>query len=81
LFSIGFGTSIITVSRCITAFCTSRFFLEILAALGEDGGYWLFAGFCFIGMIYVMVFIPETKGKTLEEIQAQYIKKKSIPQL
>lgn len=31
--------------------------------------YFIFAGFCFIAMIFVWRFMPETKGRSLEEIE------------
>jgi len=62
--------------KWVASFLTTRFFLDIMSILGEDGGYWLFAGFSFLGAVYVTFWIPETKGKTLEEIQRGYIVKK-----
>ncbi|XP_071703616.1 sugar transporter ERD6-like 16 isoform X2 [Rutidosis leptorrhynchoides] len=34
------------------------------------GTFWLFSGFCIITVIFVARLVPETKGKSLEEIQA-----------
>jgi len=31
----------------------------------------LYAGICFAGFIYIWLRIPETKGRTLEEIEEQ----------
>jgi hypothetical protein len=66
---------VITIVKWITAFLTTRFFLDILSFFGEDGGYWLFAAFSCVGGVYVIFCVPETKGKTLEEIQKDYMKK------
>ncbi|MEX2344091.1 MAG: sugar porter family MFS transporter [Balneolaceae bacterium] len=40
-----------------------------LAGLGTAGTFWIFAGFCFVAFWVIYGLVPETKGKTLEEIQ------------
>lgn len=40
-----------------------------LSGLGTAGTFWIFAGFCFIAFWVIYYLVPETKGKTLEEIQ------------
>ena len=45
-------------------------------ALGEDGVFWLFAGACVAGLIFAAVVLPETKGQSLEQIQARMGSKK-----
>lgn len=32
------------------------------------GTFWMYAVLCTIGVIFVLVFVPETKGKSLNEI-------------
>lgn len=72
---IGLGASVITGVKWITAFLTTRFFVNIMTIFnGESGGYWFFAAWCLLGLIYVIFCVPETKGKTLEEIQLKYAK-------
>jgi len=34
-----------------------------------DGNFYLLAGLSFAGIIFIAVFVPETKNKTLAEIQ------------
>jgi len=45
--------------------------------MGIDGTFLLFAAFCMIGLFYILFFVPETKGKTLEEIQEGFATVKS----
>ena len=40
--------------------------------LGSKGVFWLFAGICALGVIFVALFVPETKGLALEEIEAKF---------
>lgn len=42
---------------------------DMMALVGEAGVYWFYAGFMAAGFILVAAFLPETKGKTLEEIE------------
>ena len=42
------------------------------SALGVYGTFWLYSGICAIGFIYGIFFLPETKGKRLEEINRQF---------
>lgn len=41
--------------------------------LGTAGTYWLYAGICFIGFFVVLKHLPETKGKSLEEIERELV--------
>lgn len=44
-------------------------YTDMMALVGEAGVYWFYASFMAAGFVLVAVFLPETKGKTLEEIQ------------
>lgn len=50
----------------------SQTFLTLLHALGGIGTWALYAGIAAVGWIWVFVVVPETKGKSLEEIQAMF---------
>lgn len=38
--------------------------------LGRSGTFWTFAAFCILGF-YLIILVPETKGKSLEIIEAE----------
>jgi hypothetical protein len=65
----GLASGLVTITRWILGFVVTMVFKLIMERLGMHGGYWLFAGFCLAGGIFVYFFVPETKGKTLDEIQ------------
>lgn len=38
-------------------------------ALGLSGCFWFFGCVCVVGLVFVVMFVPETQGKSLEEIE------------
>jgi len=40
--------------------------------LGPAGTFWTYAGVCLAGLFFVFLRVPETKGKTLEEIEHEF---------
>jgi hypothetical protein len=45
-------------------------------ALGAAGTFWVYGGICIAGFIFVLTSLPETKGKSLEEIENDLIGRK-----
>ena len=51
------------------AFLVSEFFLTLLDWLGSSATFWLFAFFAVVAFVWIFKKVPETKGRTLEDIQ------------
>ena len=51
-------------------FVVSLTFLSLLQALGTSGSFWLYAGLCAVTVVFAARFVPETRGRSLEEIEA-----------
>lgn len=51
------------------AFVITYTFEKLNAALGQGQTFWMFSAFCVVGLLFVFFFVPETKGKSLDEIQ------------
>ncbi|XP_049779226.1 facilitated trehalose transporter Tret1-like [Schistocerca cancellata] len=51
------------------SFLVTRFFEDISSAVGNYGPFFLFAACSLLASFHVYFLLPETKGKTLEEIQ------------
>ncbi|MCK5066941.1 MAG: sugar porter family MFS transporter [Bacteroidales bacterium] len=43
--------------------------------LNAHGTFWLYAGICLAGFLFIRRYLPETKGKSLEEIEKELISK------
>lgn len=62
--------SSMTASICwLLGFILSKFFTSVSESIGMAGSFWLFAGFCLLAAVFVYFLVPETKGKTFQEIQ------------
>ena len=65
----GVASGIATEVNWLCAFTVIKFYDNMEASMHSYGTYWFFAAVCFACVIYVFVFLPETKGKTLEEVE------------
>ena len=55
--------------------CTLTFsFPPMNAALGSSGSFWIYSGICICAFIFLWNRCPETKGKSLEELEKELIK-------
>ncbi|MBO4658528.1 MAG: MFS transporter [Prevotella sp.] len=57
--------------------CTLTFsFPSMNAALGSSGTFWIYSGICVCAFIFLFRSCPETKGKTLEQLENELVEKK-----
>lgn len=63
-----------TITRWLLGFGVTFLFQFLKAVVGAHGCYWVFCGCCLVGGIFVLIFVPETKGKSLDEIQVYFAK-------
>ena len=61
-----------TAANWFSAWLVSQFFLTMVDWIGQTGVFWLFAGFCVVTYIFVRQVLPETKGRSLEQIQEMW---------
>lgn len=45
---------------------------------GLHGTYWLYACISCVGLFFVVMFVPETKGKDLDEMDPKYVRTMTI---
>lgn len=63
------ASTIATFSCLIMAFSTTVSFPLLREVLGVAWSFWFFSACCVLGFTVLLVFLPETKGKSLYEIQ------------
>jgi hypothetical protein len=66
------GMSIALVINQLVSTTIAAIFLPVVSKYGYSTMFFLFSGFTVIYFIVAAFFIPETKGKTLEEIEAYF---------
>lgn len=66
------ASSVATLLNWTLSFIITETFDTIRVALGPAVTFFLFAGICLSGGVFVAICVPETKGKTLEEVQALF---------
>ena len=65
----GRAVAVCTAVNWAAAFLVSQFFLTLVGGIGSSATFWLFAAFSVAGWVWVYVYVPETKGLSLEQIQ------------
>ena len=65
----GRAVAVATAANWFAAWLVSQFFLSLVDLITEAGTFWLFAAFCAVTYVFVRRFVPETKGKSLEEVE------------
>ncbi|KAM8708633.1 hypothetical protein ACLKA7_015580 [Drosophila subpalustris] len=67
----GFAGSIAGTTNWVLAFIITKTFKNLTEGLGSGPTFWLFSGLTVVGVFFVFFVVPETKGKSLNEIQQE----------
>ena len=71
----GQAMSVAVLVLWTSCYIVSQTFPMLVEAIGNAKTFWIYAACSFAGLIFVTLAVPETKGKTLEEIE-QYWQRK-----
>jgi MFS transporter, SP family, arabinose:H+ symporter len=74
----GRGMSIATTALWLVGYVGNQTFPLMQKHLGSDGTFWLFSAGALLTVILVGWLVPETKGRSLEEITKLWIQEKSV---
>lgn len=65
--------SIATAFNWLCVFFVTAFVKSVMDSIGQDYTYWLFSIICAISCLFTALFLPETKGKTSDQIQRELL--------
>jgi SP family arabinose:H+ symporter-like MFS transporter len=66
----GRAMSIATMSLWLVAYIGNLIFPLMQKHLGNSGTFWCFSAAAFVNLIFVLLWVPETKGRSLEQIES-----------
>ena len=62
------ASSLSTATMWLMSFVVAKINVNLQTVLGYSGTYFLYGSLCTLGTVYIIFGVPETKGKTPEEI-------------
>nr|KAF6434468.1 solute carrier family 2 member 8 [Molossus molossus] len=68
----GVATGICVLTNWLMAFLVTKEFSSLMEVLRPYGAFWLASAFCIVSVLFTLFCVPETKGKTLEQITAHF---------
>jgi len=68
----GQAMSVASVTIWIFDLAVSVTFLSLVGAVGTRFSFWIYAAACVAAFVFAFRLVPETKGRTLEEIEASW---------
>jgi sugar porter (SP) family MFS transporter len=69
----GAAMSVAVTSLWVACFILTYTFPLLNAKLGPAGTFWLYAAICVAGFLFIFNKLPETKGRTLEQIEKDLV--------
>ena len=68
----GIGMGLLGIIDNVSLFISVKMVPSLMVALGMHGVFWLYSCVCFCVVAVAFFLMPETYGKTLEEIESYY---------
>lgn len=69
----GAAMAVAVAALWLACFLLTYWFPTLNAKLGPAGTFWLYAGICVLGFIFIFFKLPETKNKSLEQIERELV--------
>jgi MFS family permease len=69
----GAAMAVAVAALWVACFILTYTFPMLNAKFGPAGMFWLYAGVCIAGFVFIKFKLPETKGKTLEQIERELV--------
>ncbi|XP_007423249.1 solute carrier family 2, facilitated glucose transporter member 8 isoform X1 [Python bivittatus] len=68
----GVASGACVLTNWLMAFLVTKEFHDLMVLLTPSGTFWLFSSTCLLNVVFTIICVPETKGKSLEEIEAYF---------
>ncbi|XP_043354719.1 solute carrier family 2, facilitated glucose transporter member 8 isoform X5 [Dermochelys coriacea] len=68
----GISSGACVLTNWFMAFLITKEFHDLTGFLTSYGTFWLFSALCILNVIFTVLYVPETKGRTLEQIEAHF---------
>jgi SP family arabinose:H+ symporter-like MFS transporter len=68
----GRAMSLASFTIWVSTFIVAQTFPMLNEGIGASNTFWIYAAVSLFGLFFVMFLVPETKGKTLEEIEQSW---------
>ena len=69
----GAAVSVAVSALWVACFILTYTFPILKGAVGISGTFWIYAAICAAGFVFIRLRVPETKGKTLEQIERELV--------
>jgi hypothetical protein len=69
----GAAISVAVSALWIACFILTYTFPILERGIGTGNTFWIYSGICLVGVGFIWLFVPETKGKTLEQIEKELV--------
>src|SRR5215212_7557798 len=74
----GTGTGVSALSNWGANFVVAQSFLPLVALIGKTTVFWILAGICIVAALFIHFLVPETKGRSLEQIESDLRKRVTV---
>jgi len=74
----GVATAIVTCANWLFVFVTTLSYCFIVAKATQAGAFWIFAGIIVAGFFFVLFFVPETNGRSLEDVSELFLRRRVL---
>jgi len=76
----GRAMSVATTALWVVGYLGNQSFPLMQKYLGSDGTFWIFSAAAFLNLVCVLWLVPETKGRTLEDITRFWTGRNPVPE-
>lgn len=68
----GTASSAATLLNWSCSFLVTETFKSMISSITEEGVFWFYGSVCILGVLFVLFKVPETKGRSLEQIERYF---------